>query len=108
MDANLIGLVIGLMLAGILAYFVQQDAKKVGMSETTASLWGCGTFLFAIVFLPLYLLFRLVHGDKSNQIIQTQQPINLRKCPYCAEMIQKEAKLCKHCKQEVEPIEEAF
>lgn len=27
-----------------------------------------------------------------------------RKCPFCAEIIKKEAKLCKHCGKEVEPV----
>lgn len=28
-----------------------------------------------------------------------------RKCPYCAEIIKKEATVCKHCRKEVEPID---
>jgi hypothetical protein len=29
---------------------------------------------------------------------------NTRKCPYCAEIIKAEAKLCRFCKSEVEPV----
>ena len=46
---------IGVIIAVVIAGFVWQDANKRGMS---GPLWGIGTFLVCIVFLPLYLIMR--------------------------------------------------
>lgn len=47
--------IIGIVIAAAIAAFVWQDANKRGMS---GPLWGIGTFLLCIVFLPLYLIMR--------------------------------------------------
>jgi hypothetical protein len=46
---------IGLMVAAIVAGFVAKDANKRGMN---AKFWFFGVFLLLIVFLPIYLLSR--------------------------------------------------
>jgi hypothetical protein len=46
---------VGVVIAVVIAGFVWQDANKRGMS---GPLWGIGTFLLCIVFLPLYLIMR--------------------------------------------------
>lgn len=46
---------VGVVIAVVIAGFVWQDANKRGMS---GPLWGIGTFLVCIIFLPLYLIMR--------------------------------------------------
>ena len=46
---------IGFVIAAIIAFWVGSDANKRGMNGI---LWGIGTFLLCIVFLPLYLIIR--------------------------------------------------
>ena len=50
---------IGLVIAGAIAFWVYTDAKKRPMN---AVLWAVGTFLLCIVFLPLYLIMRKPEG----------------------------------------------
>ena len=53
---NGISYIIGLVIAGVAAFFVFQDAKKRGMEP--AALWAAGVFLFCIIVLPIYLITR--------------------------------------------------
>ena len=46
---------IGIVIAAAIAFWVGSDANKRGMNGI---LWGIGTFLVCIVFLPLYLIMR--------------------------------------------------
>lgn len=65
------------LLIGVLA------AKKKGFSVVGGALGG-------LILGPLAVLLFLVSGDR-------------RKCPNCAEMISKEAKVCPKCRCEVVP-----
>ena len=44
-----------LVVGAVAGAWVYSDAKKRGMNATG---WGIGTFLFCLVFLPLYLIMR--------------------------------------------------
>jgi len=46
---------------------------------------------------PLSFLMFFVSGVASSSEQQ-------RKCPYCAEWIKPDAKVCKHCQRDVEPV----
>jgi len=56
--------------------------------------WLIGGFLLGPIGLLIVGLMGKPAPDEST----------LRKCPHCAEMILKEAKVCKHCGRDVEPI----
>jgi hypothetical protein len=65
-----------------------------GKGESFLLWWIFGSLLF-IVALPLAII------TKPNEpALATQQ--GLRKCPYCAEMIKREANVCRHCGRESE------
>ena len=63
---------IGIAIAGVVAFFVVQDATTLkdeeiavfGASEVSPGLWGTGVFLLAIVFLPAYILTRISHNSR--------------------------------------------
>jgi hypothetical protein len=86
MEYFLIAIFIGLIPASI--------AKKKGRSFILW--WFYGAVLF-IVALPMAIMMKPYEGG-------TISAGNLRKCPKCAELIQPEASVCKHCRAEIEPL----
>lgn len=56
--------------------------------------WLIGGFLLGPIGLLLVGLMGKPAPDEST----------LRKCPHCAELILKEAKVCKHCGRDVTPV----
>jgi len=49
--------------------------------------------LNAIMAIDMWMLF-----NKNKAALETA---NTQKCPHCAELIQKEARVCKHCRRDV-------
>jgi hypothetical protein len=80
--------IIGIFIAGLLAVWVYWDARARGAQQ--AGLWALGTFLMAIVVLPLWFFKR---PDKDSS--------SLRPCPHCAEQIQQAATVCRFCHRDV-------
>ncbi len=80
----LIGIAVG-FIAGVFA-------NKYGKNPVFW-FWLCLVFPFAILFLFL-------QGDQ-----QEKQANEYTECPYCAELIKKKAKVCKHCGRDVIPKE---
>lgn len=80
--------------AAILGYKLAKDRNR------EAGIWAALCF-----FLPVLLIVILCLSPiQGNQITSDNVTIHLRKCPYCAEKILAEAKICKHCGRDVEPI----
>jgi hypothetical protein len=66
--------------------------KGVGVVELL--IIGCVVLMFVALPALAVLLFRAT-GRAGR-----------RRCPYCAEMIRKEASVCRFCGREVQPLEE--
>lgn len=58
-----------------------------------------GWFIGGLLLGPIGLLIVGFMGQPAPN------ECTLRKCPYCAEQILKEAKVCKHCGRDVEPVD---
>jgi len=66
---------------------------------------GCGWFLVGVLLGPLgFILALVVSGDEKKTEERDIQSGAKKKCPYCAELVRKEAVICKHCGRDL-PIE---
>jgi len=63
---------------------------------------GCGWFALGVALGPFGLLFALI-TPKDEQAVEQRslQSGDTRKCPFCAELIKREAIVCKHCRRDV-------
>ena len=84
---------IGFLMAAVMGFWVYADARAREASRPV--LWGIGTFLLAIVFLPAWLIAR-----PRRLAVRPSGP---RRCPCCADPIQPSAVACMHCGRDVPP-----
>ncbi len=76
----------------------------VGALITSSKQGGCAGFLLGFLFGPIGILIAAVMANQS----QIRQDTNLRyPCPYCAELILRDAKVCRFCGRDVEPLANA-
>jgi len=62
---------------------------------------GAG-FLAGLLLGPIGILLALVSSRDTAAIERQQlQSGDSRKCPYCAELVKREATVCKHCQREL-------
>jgi len=67
---------------------------------------GCGWFLLGVLFGPFSLVIAFLPSLTQKEIQEAQyhgEAGNFRKCPYCAEVVRKEAVKCKHCSSNIPP-----
>jgi len=85
-------LFVGLLLMVVfvlLAIWIGKKAQEKGYSRAGFTVFG---LFFTLIALIVVLVI---------QPTQTAQTTGLAKCPHCAEAIQPDAKVCKHCGRDV-------
>jgi len=59
---------------------------------------GCGWFLVGVLLGPFgFILALVVSRNESKAEKRSIQSGELKKCPHCAELVKREAVVCKHC-----------
>ncbi len=92
------------LLAGLIALYVVA-AIYVGNKAKSKGYSKAGFIVFALFFLPVALIVVLIIQPSTVQREQVAAA-TLSKCPSCAELVQSEAKVCKHCGRDIEPVAE--
>jgi hypothetical protein len=79
-------------------------AIVVGVAASHRGRNGVGWFFLAVVITPLIAgLLVLVLPDANIERQQQEIQLNSRKCPFCAELVRREAIVCKHCGRDLPP-----
>lgn len=90
-----------LIVAALLGLVVGAIAQSKGRSFF--GWWLYGALLFIVAIVHVLVLKPDVKGVEARALQGGDQ----RKCPHCAEVIKAEAKVCRYCGRDVEPVAQA-
>jgi RNA polymerase subunit RPABC4/transcription elongation factor Spt4 len=67
---------------------------------------GVGFFFLAFLLSPLVGLLGAILCKANTEATEKKavQDGTMRRCPFCAEIIRAEAKICRYCRSELEPV----
>jgi hypothetical protein len=80
-------------------FFWLAFAIIVGIAAKKRNRSGVGWFFLAVLISPLLAGLALVAVGRGTTTLYA-----MRKCPACAEYVQREARICKHCRSELPPM----
>lgn len=78
----------------------------VGAYANSKGRSGIAYTLLSLILSPVVGIFLAIAADPDFETIEKRaiSAGKYRKCPYCAELVKKEAKICKYCGKEVAKI----
>ena len=78
-------------------------AILVGVYASSKGRSGIGFFLIAILLSPLigFIIALIVDPVQASVEARALETGDVKKCPYCAELVKSEAKVCKHCHKDI-------
>lgn len=64
---------------------------------------GVGFFFLSLLLSPIVGLIWALACQKNTEVLEKKdiQSGSMRKCPFCAEMVKAEAKICRYCQREL-------
>jgi len=78
----------------------------IGAYANTKGRSAIAYFILSLILSPVIGVFLAISAEPDFNKIEKRATSagKYRKCPYCAELVKKEAKICKHCGKEVAKI----
>lgn len=97
-----------LIIIGVVAaYWIYNDARRLGHERAAALLWAVGAVPFPFICLPLYLIL----GRKPKHVRRPAEVIDVEGvpveettyCPMCGGKVKEDFKVCPYCSHTLKP-----
>jgi RNA polymerase subunit RPABC4/transcription elongation factor Spt4 len=96
-----------LIIGAVAAYWVYNDARRLGREQGTALLWALGTVPLPFIILPLYLVL----GRRQPAVRRPPEVVDIEAvpveetmyCPMCGRKVKEEYQACPYCSHTLRP-----